>query len=53
MKQPSMSLIIDFSLKSTLSDMSIATTVYLWDPFDWKNFFQPLTLSQYLFSSVR
>jgi hypothetical protein len=38
MKWSSLSLPIDFSLKFTLSDMSIATHVCLWGPFAWKTF---------------
>jgi hypothetical protein len=53
MKWPSLSVVIDFSLKSTLSDMSVATLHCLWGPFAWKTFFYPLTLSQCLFFSVR
>jgi hypothetical protein len=53
MKWPSLSHLIDFRLKSTLSDMNITTHAYLWGQFAWKTFFQPLTLSQCLFFSVR
>jgi hypothetical protein len=53
MKWPSLSLLIDFILKSTLSDMSIATPAYLWGPFAWRIFSHILTLSQCLFFSVR
>jgi hypothetical protein len=48
MKCPSLSLLIDFSLKSTSSD----TPACLWSPFSWKTFFYPLTLSQCLCFSV-
>jgi hypothetical protein len=47
MKWPSLSLLIDFSLNSTLSDISIATPACSWSPFAWKTFSHPLTLSQY------
>jgi hypothetical protein len=53
MKCPSLSLLTHFSLKFTLSDMIIATSMCLWGPFAVKTFFHPLTLSQYLFFSVR
>jgi hypothetical protein len=49
MKCHSSSLLINFSLKSTLSDMNIATPACLWGPFSWKTFFYPFTLSQCLF----
>jgi hypothetical protein len=50
-KCPSFSLLIDFSLNSVLSYMSIATPACLWGPFAWKNFVHLLTLNQYLFFS--
>jgi hypothetical protein len=53
MKWPALSLLIDFSLKSTLSDMSIGSPAFLFSPFAWKTFFHPLTLSQCLFFSFR
>jgi hypothetical protein len=53
MKWPSLSLLTNFSLKSTLSDVSMATPACLWGPFAWKTFFRPLTLSQYSCFSVR
>jgi hypothetical protein len=40
-----LSLMIDFSLKSTLPDMDIATPGCLWGLFALKTFFHPLTLS--------
>jgi hypothetical protein len=52
MKWP-LSLLIDFSLKSTLSDMSMTTPSYLWGPFAWTIFFYPLILSHCLFISMR
>jgi hypothetical protein len=51
-KWPSLSLLIDFSLKSMLSDMHIATPACLWGPFSWKTLFYPLTLSQCLVFSL-
>jgi hypothetical protein len=39
MKGLSLSLLINFSLKSTLLDMSIAIPACLWGPFAWKSFF--------------
>jgi hypothetical protein len=41
MKWPSLSLLIDFSLKSTLSNMSVGTLACLWGPFAWKTIFYP------------
>jgi hypothetical protein len=52
-KWSSLSFLTNFSLKSTLSDMSSATPVCLWGPFPWKTFFYPLILSQCSFLSVR
>jgi hypothetical protein len=46
MKLPSWFLLIDFSLKSTLSDMSVATLACFWDYLLGKFFFHPLTLNQ-------
>jgi hypothetical protein len=40
-------------LKSTLSEISIATLACFQGPLAWKIFFQPFTLSQCLFLSVR
>ena len=49
MKCPSGSLLMALLLKSVLSDMSIATSVFLFFffpcPFAWKNCLQPLTFS--------
>jgi hypothetical protein len=53
LKWPSLSLLINFSLKLTLSDMNIATPAYLWGPFAFKTFFHLLTLSKCLFFSGR
>jgi hypothetical protein len=52
MKWLSLSLLTDFSLKSTLSDMSIPTSACLWGHAQ-KTFFYPLTVSQCLCFSVR
>jgi hypothetical protein len=38
-KWPSLALLIDFSLKSTFSDINMATPACLWDSFAWKTFF--------------
>jgi hypothetical protein len=35
MKLPPLSLLIYLSLKSTLSDVSVATPVCFWEPFAW------------------
>ena len=43
MKCPSSSLLIDFSLKSNLLDIRIATPDCFFGPFDWKIFSQPST----------
>jgi hypothetical protein len=48
MKWSSFSLLIDFSLKCTLSDMSIATPAYLWGSTCLENFF-PLFHSKSVF----
>jgi hypothetical protein len=40
-------------LKSILSDVSIAISACFLVPFAWKIFFNPLTLSQSLFLSVK
>jgi hypothetical protein len=53
MKWPSLSLLNDLSLRSTLSDMGMANPACLWGPFAWKTFFHPLTRNQCLFFSVR
>jgi hypothetical protein len=50
---PSLSLLTNFSLKSILSGMSIATPDCFKGSFAWMIFFHPFTLSQYLFLSVR
>ena len=42
---PSKSLLIDFSLKSILSDIGIATSACFLGLFYWKIFSQPFTLS--------
>ena len=42
---PSLSLIIFFILRSTLSDMRIATQAFFCFPFAWNIFFHPLTFS--------
>ena len=42
MKCPSLSLLIDFSLKSILLDVRIATPVCFLGPFDRKFFLNPL-----------
>jgi hypothetical protein len=49
MKWHSLSLLTDFSLRSTLSGIGVATPDCLLGPFAWKIFFHPLTLSQCLF----
>ena len=43
-----MSLFTAFVLKSTLSDMSIATPAFFWFLFAWKIFLQPFTFSLYV-----
>ena len=48
MKCPSLSLLIDFSLKSTLLDIRMATPARFLGPFAWKTFSQPFTLSRCL-----
>jgi hypothetical protein len=54
MKWPSLSLLTDFNLHSTLPDISVAMPACLWGPFAWRTFFHPLTLSQcLLFFQVR
>ena len=40
-----LSLVRIFILKSILSDMNTATSVFFWFPFAWNIFFHPLTLS--------
>ena len=44
----SLSLLIDFSLKSILLAIKKATPAYFLGPFDWKIFSQPFTLRQSL-----
>jgi hypothetical protein len=53
MECPSLSHLINVSLKSTLSKKIIATLDYLWRPLAWSIFFQPFTLSLCLFLSMR
>ena len=48
MKCPSPSLLIDFSLKSILLDIRMATPACFLGPFAWKTFSQPFTLSRCL-----
>ena len=48
MKCPSPSLLIDFSLKSILLDIRMATPACFLCPFAWKTFSQPFTLSRCL-----
>ena len=48
MKCPSPSLLIDFSLKSILLDIRMATPTCFLGPFAWKTFSQPFTLSRCL-----
>ena len=48
MKCPSLSLLIDFSLKSILLDIRMATPACFLGPFAWKTFSQPFTLSRCL-----
>ena len=52
MKCPFSSLLIDFSLKSILLDIRIATLSCFLGPFDWKIFFHPFTL-RYVYVSVK
>ena len=52
MKWPFLSLLIDFSLKSILLDIRIATLACFLGPFDWKIFFQPFTL-RYVYVRVK
>ena len=47
-KCPSPSVQIDFSLKSILLDIKMATPAYFLGPFAWKTFSQPFTLSRCL-----
>ena len=47
-KCPSQSLLIDFSLKSVLLDIRMATPPCFLGPFAWKTFSQPFTLSRCL-----
>ena len=53
MKCPSLSLLIDFSLKSILLDIRIATPACFLGPFDWNFFSQPFTLRQCLSLRLR
>ena len=46
---PSLSLFSAFVLKSSLSDMSIATLAFFWSLFAWNIFVQPFTFSLYVF----
>ena len=48
MKCPSPSLLIDFSLKSILLDIRMATPTCFLRPFAWKTFSQPFTLRRCL-----
>ena len=48
MQCPSLSLVIFSILRSILSDMRIATPVFLCFPFSWNIFFHPLTFSLYV-----
>ena len=48
MKCPSLSLLIDFSLKSILLDIRIARPACFLDLFDWNFFSQPFPLRRYL-----
>ena len=48
MKCPFLSLLIDFSLKSTLLDIRMATPACFLGPFAWKTFSQPFILSRCL-----
>ena len=48
MKCPSPSLLIDYSLKSILLDIRMATPACFLGPFAWKTFSQPFTLSRCL-----
>ena len=48
MKCPSPSLLIDFSLKSILLDIRMATPPCFLGPFAWKTFSQSFTLSRFL-----
>jgi hypothetical protein len=48
-----LSHLMNVSLKSTLSKVSIATPACFYRPLAWQIFFQPFTLSQCLFLSMR
>ena len=48
MQCPSLSLIIFFILKSTLSEIRIATLAFSWFPFAWNIFFHPFTFSLFV-----
>ena len=45
---PSLSLVILFILRSTLSDMRIANSAFFCFPFAWNVFFHPLSFSLYV-----
>jgi hypothetical protein len=53
MECPSLSHLINVGLKSTLSEISIATPACFQGPLAWSIFFQPFILSLSLFLSVR
>ena len=48
MQCPSLSLINFFILKSTLSEIRIATLAFSWFPFAWNIFFHPFTFSLFV-----
>ena len=52
-KCPSLSLLIDFSLKSILLDITIVTAASFLGTFDWKKIFQLFTLRQCLSLRLR
>jgi hypothetical protein len=52
MECPSLSHLINVGLKSTVSEISIATPACFQGPLAWQIFFQPFTLSQCLFLSM-
>ena len=45
LKNPSLSLVTVFGIKSILSDISIAVPAFFSCPYSWNIFFQPLTFS--------
>jgi hypothetical protein len=53
MECPSLSHLISVDLKSTLSEISIATFACFQGPLAWYIFFQPFILSPHLFLSMR